>query len=123
MKSDEFIREVDEELRRDRFAVLWRRYSAMVLGAALLIVAATAAKVGWDHWSEQARAAEATRFAAAQQALLAQNYAEAAAQFAALAAEGKTGFAALARLQGGRGAGRREGRCRDPRRTRRPRHR
>ena len=99
MKSDEFIREVDEELRRDRFATLWRRYGAMVLGAAILIVAATAAKVGWDHWAAQARAAEATRFAAAQQALQAGNHAEAAAQFAALAAEGKTGFAELARLK------------------------
>ena len=99
MKSDEFIREVDEELRRDRFATLWRRYGAMVLGAAILIVAATAAKVGWDHWAAQARAAEATRFVAAQQALQAGNHAEAAAQFAALAAEGKTGFAELARLK------------------------
>lgn len=99
MKSDEFIREVDEELRRDRFATLWRRYGAMVLGGALLIVAATAAKVGWDHWAEQARAAEATRFAAAQQALVAGSHSEAVAQFAALATEGKTGFADLARLK------------------------
>ena len=86
MKSDEFIREVDEELRRDRFATLWRRYGAMVLGAAILIVAATAAKVGWDHWTQQVRAAEATRFAAAQRVLLAGDHAEAATQFAALAA-------------------------------------
>ena len=27
MKSEEFIREVDEELRRDQLARLWRRYS------------------------------------------------------------------------------------------------
>jgi hypothetical protein len=99
VKSDEFIREVDEELRRDRLATLWRRWGATVLGAALLIVAGTAAKVGWDHWAEEARAAEATRFAAAQQALLAANHAEAAAQFAALAVDGKTGFADLARLK------------------------
>jgi outer membrane protein assembly factor BamB len=99
VKSDEFIREVDEELRRDRLTVLWRRYGALILGGAILIVAATAAKVGWDHWAEQARAAEAVRFAAAQQALLAADPAAAAAQFAALAAEGKTGFAALARLK------------------------
>lgn len=99
MKSDEFIREVDEELRRDRVTVLWRRYGALIVGVALLIVAGTAAKVGWDHWTQQARAAEAARFAAAQAALQAGNQAEAASQFAALAAEGKTGFAALARLK------------------------
>ena len=79
--------------------MLWRRYGALIVGVALLIVAGTAAKVGWDHWTQQARAAEAARFAAAQAALQAGNQAEAASQFAALAAEGKTGFAALARLK------------------------
>ena len=99
MKSDEFIREVDEELRRDRVATLWRRYGAILVGVAVLIVAGTAGKVAWDHWSERARAAEALRFAAAERALAANDTAGAAAQFAALAAEGKTGFAALARLR------------------------
>jgi hypothetical protein len=85
VKSDEFIREVDEDLRRDRFTALWRRWGAMILAGAVLIVAGTAAKVGWDHWAEQA--------------LLAGSDGEAAAQFAALAADGKTGFATLARLK------------------------
>jgi hypothetical protein len=99
VKSDEFIREIDEELRRDRAALLWRRYGALVVGAAVLIVAGTAAKVGWDHWSQQARAAEAMRFAVAERALAANDTAGAASQFAALATEGRTGFAALARLR------------------------
>ena len=38
MKSEEFIREVDEELRRDRIAMLWRRYGSVVLAVAVLIV-------------------------------------------------------------------------------------
>ena len=99
MKSEEFIREVDEELRRDRFAMLWRRYGAFVLSVAVLIVVGTAAKVGWDQWRQRERAAEALRFAGAERALAAGQGAEAAQQFAALAAEGGTGFAALARLK------------------------
>jgi hypothetical protein len=99
VKSDEFIREVDEELRRDRLALIWRRWGTLILGGALLIVAATAAKVGWDHWQAEARAAEAVRFAAAESALRNGSPGDAAAQFAALAAEGDTGFAALARLR------------------------
>ncbi len=99
VKSDEFIREVDEELRRDRVASLWRRYGALILGVAVLIVAGTAAWVGWQHWAQQARAAEALRFRAAERALAANDTAAATAQFAALAAEGRTGFAELARLR------------------------
>ncbi|HEX6014193.1 MAG TPA: tetratricopeptide repeat protein [Geminicoccaceae bacterium] len=97
--SEEFIREVDEELRRDQLAKLWRRYGALVVALAVLVVAATAAKVGWDQWRQRHMAAEALRFAAAEQALAAGRDAEAAEQFAALAAEGDTGYAALARLK------------------------
>jgi hypothetical protein len=97
--SEEFIREVDEELRRDQLAKLWRRYGAVVVAVAVLVVAATAAKVGWDQWRQRLMAAEALRFAAAEQALGAGQDAEAAELFAALAAEGDTGYAALARLR------------------------
>lgn len=98
MKSEEFIREVDEELQRERLAKLWRRYGGLVVGLAALLVVGTAAKVGWDHWRQQAMAAEALRFAAAEEAL-AGKPAEAAEQFAALAESGDTGYAALARLR------------------------
>jgi hypothetical protein len=99
VKSEEFIREVDEELRRDRLSVLWRRWGTLVVALAVLVVVGTAGKVGWDQWRERARAAEALRFAAAEADLAADRQAEAAERFAALATEGETGFAALARLK------------------------
>ena len=99
MKSEEFIREVDEELRRDRIAMLWRRYGSVVLAVAVLIVLGTAGKVGWDQWRHRQGAAEAMRFVAAERALAAGQGADAAQQFATLAADGDTGFAALSRLK------------------------
>ena len=99
MKSEEFIREVDEELRRDRIAMLWRRYGSAVLAVAVLIVLGTAGKVGWDQWRHRQGAAEAMRFVAAERALAAGQGADAAQQFATLAADGDTGFAALSRLK------------------------
>ena len=33
MKSEEFIREIDEDLRREKMAQLWRRYGGVILGA------------------------------------------------------------------------------------------
>lgn len=99
MKSEEFIREVDEELRRDRLAVAWRRYGGAVVGLALLAVLGTAGKVVWDRWRQQELAAEAGRYAAAEEALAAARPADAAAALAALAADGQTGYATLARLR------------------------
>jgi hypothetical protein len=99
VKSEEFIREVEEDLRRDQMARLWRRYGGVVAGAALLVVAGTAGKVFWDHRQAQARAEEAQRFAAATRILVSGKQAEAADAFAAVAAEGGTGFAELARLK------------------------
>lgn len=99
VKSEEFIREVDEELRRDRLAALWRRYGALIVAVAVLLVAGTAAKVGWDRWQRQSLAEEAARFAAAEQDLASSRPAEAAQAFAELAADGRTGYAALARLK------------------------
>jgi hypothetical protein len=99
VKSEELFREIEEDLRRDRMNRLWQRYGGLVLGAALLIVVGTAGKVFWDHRQAQMRAEEAQRFSAAQQILTAGKQAEAADAFAAIAADGNTGFAELARLK------------------------
>ena len=99
MKSEELFREIEEDLRRDRMNRLWQRYGGLVLGAALLVVVGTAGKVFWDHRQAQMRAEEAQRFGAAQQILTAGKPAEAADAFAAIAADGNTGFAELARLK------------------------
>ena len=37
--NDEFIREVDEEYRRDQVAQIWKRYNGLIIGAAVLLVA------------------------------------------------------------------------------------
>jgi hypothetical protein len=99
VKSEELFREIEEDLRRDRMNRLWQRYGGIVVGAALLVVVGTAGKVFWDHRQTQLQAAEAERFAAAQRVLTSGKQAEAADAFAALAADGDTGFAELARLK------------------------
>lgn len=46
----DIFREVDEDLRRDQIMKFWKRYGSLVIGAAVLVVAATAGNVGWKHW-------------------------------------------------------------------------
>lgn len=97
--TDEFIREVDEAVRQDRWLQLWKRYSSLIIGAALAVVIGSAAGVGWRTWQEGRRLDEARRYAAAQQMLSHDRPAEAAEAFAALAADAGSGYRLLARLR------------------------
>lgn len=98
MKSDEFIREVDEELQREKLALLWKRWGNLVIAGAVGIVLATAGWVGWQRWQESERRAEAARFAAVEQLLVEGRDKDAAAALRGFAGEASAGFATLARL-------------------------
>lgn len=97
MKSDEFIREVDEELQREKLAELAKRYGWIALAGAVGIVLATAGWVGWQRWQEHRRTVEAERYAASEQRA-AGGGAEAVTALLDFAREASPGFATLARL-------------------------
>jgi hypothetical protein len=106
LKSDEFIREVDEELQREKLGDLWKRYGGLVIGAAVAVVLATAGWVGWQRWQDHRRGQEAERFAQRELAALSGAPAEAAAGLLDFAREASPGFAAVARLHAAALAGR-----------------
>ncbi len=93
----DFIREIDEDLRRDRFEKLWRKYGIYALGVAVLIVLAVAGYAGWQRYSESYRADRARQYETVLQQI-AGGDAKAADDLQALA-DGGDGYAALARLQ------------------------
>lgn len=96
---DEFIREVDEEYRRERLAKLWARYSGLVIALALVLVGGVG---GWRYWqhreSEQAQAA-ALRYEDALQLSRDGKSDEAEKGLSDLAADGPAGYRLLARLR------------------------
>lgn len=97
--SDEFIREVDEEVRQERAQDLWHRYGRYVLGAAVAIVLATAAGVFWQNYQQQQRTVDSHAFIEAV-TLAGQDEPQSALdRLSALAAEGTPGYALLARLR------------------------
>ena len=57
-QNDEFIREVDEEYRRDQLAKVWERYNGIIIAVVVLVVAGVG---GWRFWQyrEQNLAQEA----------------------------------------------------------------
>jgi hypothetical protein len=93
----DIIREVDEELRRESFEKLWRKYGRYALGLAILIVLAVASYYKWQDYTANQRAERARQYdSALQLAAAADPGAPAALQ---ALASGDDGYAALAQLQ------------------------
>ncbi|MGY2047758.1 tetratricopeptide repeat protein [Methylobacterium sp. JK268] len=102
MKEDEFIREVNEDYRRDRAAEIWKRYSGVFIGIAVLVVIGVGGWRFWQHEQQVQAEAASNRFdQAVRQAkdLPKDKGAEAAKTFEAVAAESPAGYRALARLR------------------------
>ena len=97
--SDEFIREVDEAVRQDRWMQLWQRYGIYAIGAAVAVVLGTGGGVLWRNWQESHRQDEARRYAAADELLRQDKPAEAAEAFRALAEDADSGYGVIARLR------------------------
>ncbi len=99
VNSDEFIREVDEAVRQDRWLQLAKEYGVYLIAGALAIVLGTGAGVGWRTYQHNQRLEEARRYAAAEQLLRQNHPGEAAAAFQALAKEADHGYGIVARLR------------------------
>ena len=94
----DIFREVDQDLRHERYLKLWRRWRYWLLGVGVAALGGAVAYVMIDDARESARQDEGRQFAAAVAGIEAGRGSEAAARLAALAADSETGYAALARL-------------------------
>ncbi len=95
----DIFNEIDEDVRRERYEQLWKRYGNYVIGAALLIVLVTAGVVGWREYTDRQNKAQALRFLNAMEQAQKGDNAGARAGFASLAGDAGAGYATLARLQ------------------------
>jgi len=95
----DIFREIDEEVRRDRFSQMVRRYWKYAAVAAILAVGAAVVSVVVEQQADARREAEGARFMAALGELELGYGDEAAMALSLLAAEGAEGYAALAGLR------------------------
>lgn len=93
------FREIDEDLRRERYMKLWKAYGRYVVGATVAIILATSGWVWWQNYQLSVRGEEGERYAAAA-ALVGKGDAGAAIRaFAQVTSQSGAGYAALARLR------------------------
>lgn len=97
--SDEFIREVDEAVRQDRWLAVWKQYNAYIISAVVAVVVGTTAGIGWQNYQASQRSANAKELADAVALLGEEKPAEAAAAFKTLAERTGGGMAVVANLR------------------------
>lgn len=99
MTNDTFIREVNEEVRRERMERLGKRYGAIAVAAAVAIVIGVGAYVLWERYREGLEAADGTRFVEAAALIDSGKTDEGRAMLNALASDGVAVYPTLARLR------------------------
>ncbi|BBE71281.1 tetratricopeptide repeat protein [Oharaeibacter diazotrophicus] len=91
--------EVGEDLRRDRLTKLWKSYSGVVIGVAVLIVAGTAAWRGWEYYTERQAAAAGDAFRAALASAKDEDHGAVAEALTAFASDAPKDYRALALMR------------------------
>ena len=99
MEDDQFIREVNEELREDRLKQFWEQYKILIIGAAVLVVAGTAGFRGWEYYTKTQAAGSGDRFIEAIGLSDDGRHDEAIARLEALGRDGYGQYPALAKLR------------------------
>jgi len=96
--SELLIQEVDEDLRREQYLKLWKRYGKYAIAGMVAVVLVVAGWQAWLGWQKRQRLEEAGRYAAALALLEAGKDKDAENALAAMASDG-SGFAVMAGMQ------------------------
>lgn len=99
MSNDTLLREVDEELRRDRMRKLWRQAAPFVIGAAVAVVLLVAGYEGWSWWTESNASRSSDQFYTAAQAADGADLAAAEKALDEVIAQGSGAYPALAEFR------------------------
>jgi hypothetical protein len=97
--SDQIFREVEEELRRERYEQLWKQYNGLIVGTALAVVAGVG---GWQfyQWNKKRTAEDAgQRFQSALDLLDEKKGEEARKALDGLSKSGPSGYRTLASMR------------------------
>ncbi len=95
----DIFREVEEEVRRERFEQLWKKYGDYVIAGAALIVIAAAAFQLWRVYEKRQQTRAAETFVAAVDMLQGRQAGSAAIVFAKVAQTAPGGYAQVALLE------------------------
>jgi hypothetical protein len=95
----DIFREVEEDVRRERFEKLWKQYGDYAIAAFAVLIIAIAGWQFWKYYHGQQIVRASNAYATATQTASGGDPATAAGEFGTLAKDAPGGYAVLARLQ------------------------
>jgi hypothetical protein len=95
----DIFREIEDDVRRDKAADVWKKHGPLLVGLAVLIVLATAGWRAWVHYEDKRAEDAGARFEAAIEASRSGDIAKAEQDFAAIAKDAPAGYERLARFR------------------------
>jgi hypothetical protein len=95
----DIFREIDEEVRRDKAAALWKKYGTLIIALAVVAVAAVAGWQVWLHREQQASQAVGAKLEEALRASRDNRGAEAESILVELSANAPAGYRQIARFR------------------------
>lgn len=96
--NEAFLREVDEELRRDSAVKFWQQYGRLLIGAVVAGLLAFGGFLVWQNWREQQAGAVGAKLTAVYEQLGKGDVKGAAKPLAEIAASSNEGYAVSARF-------------------------
>ncbi len=100
--DNSLFREIDEDLRHERYGLLWKKYGNMIIAGVVILIGSVAGYQGWKSYDIDSRLADGERFARALglSTDVSSDGSDAALRaFNELADEGRSGYAMLSRFQ------------------------
>lgn len=97
-EQDNLFKEIDEDLRQERYADLWKKHGKHVIAGAVLLVVAVGGYQGWIAYDLNQRNQQSAQFSQALLAVQNNKAQDALSAMDTLAKDGSGGYALLARL-------------------------
>ncbi|MDE2466722.1 MAG: tetratricopeptide repeat protein [Alphaproteobacteria bacterium] len=94
----DIFREIEEEVRRERYAQLWKRYGDYIIAVVALVILAGAGFQVWRYYQHRAILKASQQYMAAEALLQSGHPEQAATAFAKIADTAPSGYAVVARL-------------------------
>lgn len=94
----DIFQEVEEDVRRERYEQLWKKYGNYVIAAAAILVLGVGGYQAWTTYDTGQRQEVSDKYQAAQAVAAAGKAADAEAQFTELSKSGYSGYATLAKF-------------------------
>ncbi|MBT3991636.1 MAG: tetratricopeptide repeat protein [Rhodospirillaceae bacterium] len=97
-EQDNLFKEIDEDLRQQKYADLWKKYGKFVIGAAVALVVGVASIKGWQAYDLNRKSEDSKLLASALKSIARDKPDTASGILAKLAQDGSSGYAVLARF-------------------------